>query len=175
MRVVWIASLASFTLLMGDARAQQDDQPSRGTFAVVAGEFVPEQQLRLNSGAPVVGMRFGRPLSRTLLAEAGLSYALDDGARAPNDPLGIVAADLGIQARLLSGRYRPYLGAALSTLRASTADADRKLIPGFAAAVGAWIGAAPNIEVLGEIRVRTPFRDQAMRGTEQTIGVAWRI
>ena len=174
MRVVRIALLALFTLLAGNAWAQQDDQPSKGTLAVVAGEFVPEQQLGLNSGAPVIGMRFGRPLGHTFLAEAGLSYAVGDGARAPNDPLGIVAADLGIQARLLSGRYRPYVGAALSTLRASPSDA-RRLVPGFAASVGAWIGAAPNIEVLGEIRMRTPFRDQAMRGTEQTIGVAWRI
>lgn len=174
MRVGGLASLAVLTLLGGSAWAQQDDQSSKGTFALVAGEFVPEQQLRLNSGAPVVGMRFGRPLSRTFVAEAGLSYALDDGARAPNDPLGIVAADLGIQARLLSGRYRPYLGAALSTLRASASDSDR-LVPGFAAAVGASIGAAPDIEVLGEIRMRTPFRDHAVRGTEQTIGVAWRI
>lgn len=174
MRVVGIAALASFTLLAGSAWGQQDEPPSTGTVAVVAGEFVPEQQLRLNSGAPVVGMRLGRPLSRIFLAEAGLSYALDDGARAPNDPLGIVAADLGVQARLLSGRYRPYVGAALSTLRASS-EAHRGLVPGFAAAVGAWIGAAPNIEVLGEIRMRAPFRDHAVRGTEQTIGVAWRL
>jgi hypothetical protein len=175
MRVVLGALLASITLLPGVARAQQDERPSRGMVAVVAGEFIPENPSRIDAGAPVVGLRFGRPVNRIFVAEAGLSYALDDGARAPNDPLGVVAADLGIQARLPSGRYRPYIGASVGALRPTSAEAGRKLVPGLAGAVGAWIGAAPNVSVIGEIRMRGSLRGEAPGGTEQTIGVAWRI
>lgn len=175
MRVVLGALLASITLLAGVARAQQDDQPGRGMVAVVAGEFIPEKPSRLDAGAPVIGVRFGRPVSSVLLAEAGLSYALDDGARAPDDPLGVVAAELGLQARLPKGRYRPYIGAALGALRANDAEPERRLVPAVAGAVGAWVGAAPNVIVMGEIRLRSPLRGEAAGGIEQTIGVAWRI
>jgi hypothetical protein len=175
MRVVLGALLASITLLPGVARGQQDDRPIRGMVAVVAGEFIPENPSRVDAGAPVVGLRFGRPVNRVFLAEAGFSYALDDGARAPNDPLGVVAADLGLQARLPHGRYRPYIGASLGALRAPTAATDRRLVPAVAGAIGAWIGAAPNVTVIGEIRMRGALRGEAPGGTEQTIGVAWRI
>ena len=175
MRVVFSALLASITLLAGVTQAQQEERPARGVLAVVAGEFIPEKPSRLDAGAPVVGLRFGRPVSRVFVAEAGLSYALDDGARAPNDPLGIVAADLGLQARLPHGRYRPYLGASLGALRARGSDADRRLVPAVAGAVGAWIGAGANVTVIGEIRMRSALGGEAPGGTEQTIGVAWRI
>src|SRR5918993_68013 len=175
MRVVLGALLASITLLPGVTRAQQDERPARGVVAVVAGEFIPENPSRIDAGAPVVGLRFARPVNRIFVAEAGLSYALDDGARAPNDPLGVVAADLGLQARLPYGRYRPYIGASLGALRASTAEADRRLVPALAGAIGAWIGAAPNVTVIGEIRMRGALRGEAPGGTEQTVGVAWRI
>lgn len=175
MRVVFSALLASITLLAGVTQAQQDERPARGVLAVVAGEFIPEKPSRLDAGAPVVGLRFGRPVSRVFVAEAGLSYALDDGARAPNDPLGIVAADLGLQARLPHGRYRPYLGASLGALRARGPESHLRLVPAMAGAVGAWIGAGANVTVIGEIRMRSALRGEAPGGTEQTIGVAWRI
>ncbi len=175
MRVVFGALLASITLLPGVARAQQDERPARGMVAVLAGEFIPESPSRLDAGAPVVGLRFGRPVNSIFVAEAGLSYALDDGARAPNDPLGVVAADIGLQARLPHGRYRPYIGASLGALRAAGSERDRRLVPGLAGAIGAWIGAAPNVTVIGEIRMRGALRGEAPGGTEQTIGVAWRI
>lgn len=174
MRVVLCALLASITLLPGVARAQQDDRPTRGMVAVVAGEFIPENSSRLDAGAPVIGVRFGRPVNSVFVAEAGLSYALNDGARAPNDPLGVVAADVGVQARLPHGRYRPYIGASLGALRAA-AEPDRRLVPALAGAIGAWIGAAPNVTVIGEIRMRGALRGAAHGGTEQTIGLAWRI
>jgi hypothetical protein len=169
------ALLASITLLPGVARAQDAAQPARGTVAVVAGEFIPDHASRIDAGAPVVGLRFGRPVNRVFAAEAGLSYALDDGARAPNDPLGIVAAELGVQARLPQGRYRPYIAASLGGLRPSTPETHRRLVPALAGAVGAWIEAAPNFTVIGEIRMRSALRRQAPGGSEQTIGVAWRI
>lgn len=175
MRVVLGAVLASITLLAGAARAQPDDRPARGVVAVVAGEFIPEKPSRLDAGAPVVGVRVGRPVNSIFVAEAGLSYALDDGARAPNDPLGVVAADIGIQARLRHARYRPYIGASVGALRASAANTDRRLVPGLAGAIGAWIGAASNVTLIGEIRMRGALRGEATGGTEQTIGVAWRI
>lgn len=175
MRVVLGAMLASITLLPGVARAQQDERPVRGMVAVVAGEFIPEQSSRIDAGAPVVGLRLGRLVNSVFVAEAGLSYALDDGARAPNDPLGVVAADIGLQARLPHGRYRPYIGASVGALRATNAERALRLVPGLAGAIGAWIGAAPNVTVIGEIRMRGALRGQAPGGTEQTIGVAWRI
>jgi hypothetical protein len=175
MRVVLGALLASITLLPGVARAQEEDRPVRGMVAVVAGEFIPENPSRIDAGAPVVGLRFGRPVNRVLVAEAGLSYALDDGARAPNDPLGVVAADIGVQARVPHGRYRPYIGAALGALRTGSGATPRRLVPGLAGAIGAWIGAARNVTVIGEIRMRGALRGEAPGGTEQTIGVAWRI
>lgn len=175
MRVVFSALLASITLLAGVTQAQQEERPARGILAVVAGEFIPENPSRLDAGAPVVGLRFGRPVSSVFVAEAGLSYALDDGARAPNDPLGVVAADVGVQARLPHGRYRPYLGASLGALRARGPESDRRLVPALAGAVGAWIGAGANVTVIGEIRMRSALRGEAPGGTEQTIGVAWRI
>lgn len=175
MRVVLGALLASITLLPGVAWAQENERPARGMVAVVAGEFIPENASRIDAGSPLVGLRFGRPVNRVFVAEAGLSYALDDGARAPNDPLGLVAADIGVQARLSHGRYRPYLGASLGALRSSSAETDRRLVPALAGAIGAWIGAAPNVTVIGEIRMRGALRGEAPGGTEQTIGVAWRI
>ena len=175
MRVVFSALLASITLLAGVTQAQQEERPARGVLAVVAGEFIPEKPSRLDAGAPLVGLRFGRPVSSVFVAEAGLSYALDDGARAPNDPLGVVAADLGLQARLPHGRYRPYLGASLGALRARGPESDHRLVPALAGAVGAWIGAGANVTLIGEIRMRSALRGQAPGGTEQTIGVAWRI
>jgi hypothetical protein len=174
MRVVLGALLASITLLPGNARAQEAERPVRGMVAVVAGEFIPEKPSRLDAGAPVIGLRLGRPVNSVFVAEAALSYALDDGARTPNDPVGVVAADVGVQARLPYGRYRPYIGASLGALRA-TADADRRLVPALAGAVGAWIGAAPNVTLIGEIRMRGALNGGAQGGTEQTIGVAWRI
>ena len=174
MRVVLGALLASITLLVGVARAQ-DDRPARGLVAVVAGEFIPDKPSRLDAGAPVIGVRLGRPVNSVFVAEAGLSYALEDGARAPNDPLGLVAADVGLQARLPYGRYRPYVGASVGALRASAADSERRLVPALAGAVGAWIGAGPNVTVIGEIRMRSALRGVTPGGTEQTIGVAWRI
>ena len=175
MRVVLGALLASITLLPGVAWAQQDERPARGLVAIVAGEFIPEKPSRIDAGAPVVGLRLGRPVTSVFVAEAGLSYALDDGARAPNDPLGIVAADLGVQARLPHGRYRPYIGASVGALRASGAQTETRLVPAVAGAIGAWIGAAANVTVIGEIRMRGALRGEAPGGTEQTIGVAWRI
>ena len=174
MRVVFGAVLASITLLGGGARAQED-RPAKGVVAVVAGEFIPEKASRLDAGAPVVGLRLGRPVSRVFVAEAGLSYALNDGARGPNDPLGVVAADVGLQARLPHGRYRPYIGASVGALRAGGTDTERRLVPALAGAIGAWIGAAPNVTVIGEIRMRGALRGEAPGGTEQTIGLAWRI
>lgn len=175
MRMVLGAVLASITLLPGVAQAQQDERPAAGLVAVVAGEFIPEKPSRLDAGAPVVGLRFGRLVNRVFVAEAGLSYALDHGARAPNDPLGVVAADLGLQARVPHGRYRPYIGASIGALRATAAETDRRLVPALAGAIGAWIGAASNVTLVGEIRMRGALRGDAPGGTEQTIGVAWRI
>jgi hypothetical protein len=167
--------LASITLLAGVVHAQHDERPARGSVAIVAGEFIPERPSRIDAGAPVVGMRLGRPLSSVLVAEAGLSYALDDGARAPNDPNGVVAADVGVQAWLPHGRYRPYIGTSLGALRTGVTETDRRLVPALAGAIGTWIGSAANVSVIGEIRMRWALRDGIPGGTEQTIGVAWRI
>jgi hypothetical protein len=175
MRVVFAAMLVSITLLATVTQAQDDDRPARGVVAVVAGEFVPETASDLEAGAPILGLRVGRAVGRVLVAEAALSYALDDGARAPNDPLGIVAADLGVQASLPHGRYRPYVGASVGALRTRAVASLQRVVPAIGGAVGAWIGASPNVTVVGEIRMREALGGGARGGTEQTIGVAWRI
>jgi hypothetical protein len=173
MRVVRIASLALLTLLARGAWAQETERGSLGTLAVVAGEFVPEEPHRLDAGTPVIGMRFARTLTRIFVAEAALSYALGNHGSTPNEPR-VIAADIGVQAQLPHRWYRPYIGGALGTLRGSAAGS-RRLVPAMAGAVGAWLGATPNVTLLAEIRVRSPLRSYAPGGSEQTIGVAWRI
>ena len=175
MRVVLGAALASIALLAEVGRAQEADRPTKGVLAVVAGEFIPESPSRLDAGAPVVGLRLGKPVNGFLVAEAGLSYALDDGSRGPNDPLGVVAADLGIQARVARGRYHPYISASVGALRTPPSASTPRLVPAVAGAVGAWIGAASNVTLIGEIWMRSALRGEAPGGTEQTLGVAWRI
>ena len=155
--------------------------PSTYTLAVGSLRYEPS----LNTGFPMLALRYDRASSRWMRFETSASFSRPDvqtdldGAYDPTFPTektNLFTLSIGAQARWTFGRVEPYGGAAAGIFVRRDGDSDGRRFSRtvFAFPFGIRVKLTDHLGIRGEIRFREDGHEFAtFSDRETTVGVSW--